>query len=106
LDSYRLSLKAYIQNLISLLLLLIEDQCLPDQRLKLEMLTESQITSREHTAQLLKELFKFSDNCLSPLVETSCSDLFYSITEASTYSLKSFEEQASGTALSDSPILG
>jgi len=41
LDSYRSSLKADIQNLTSLLLLLIEDQCLPDQRLKLEMLTES-----------------------------------------------------------------
>jgi hypothetical protein len=33
LDSYRPSLKADIQNLTFLLLLFIEDQCLPDQRL-------------------------------------------------------------------------
>jgi hypothetical protein len=53
LDSYRPSLKADIQNLTSLLSPLIEDQCLPDQRLKLEMLSESQIAT-----QSLKELFE------------------------------------------------
>jgi hypothetical protein len=53
LDSYRPSLKADIQNLTSLLSPLIEDRCLPDQRLKLEMLSESQIAT-----QSLKELFE------------------------------------------------
>src|SRR6266566_513797 len=45
LDSYRPSLQVDIQNLTALLLPLIEDQFLPDQRLKLEMFTESQIAS-------------------------------------------------------------
>jgi hypothetical protein len=66
LDPYRLSLKADIQNLTSLLLPLIEDRCLPDWRLKLEMLTESQITSGEHITQSLKELF---------LTKAACSNL-------------------------------
>jgi hypothetical protein len=70
------------------------------------MLTESQITSREHAARSLKELFEFSDDCSSPLVETPCSDLSHPITEASTNSLESFGEQASGsTHLTDPPIL-
>lgn len=96
LDSYRLSLKADIQNLISLLSLLIEDQCLPDQRLKLEMLTESQITSREHAARSLKELFEFSDDYSFFLTEAARSDLSDPVTEASPYPLASFEEQADG----------
>jgi hypothetical protein len=106
LDSYRPSLKADIQNLTSLLSPLIEDQCLPDQRLKLEMMTESQITSGEHAARSLKELFEFSSDYSSPLVETPRSDLSHPITEASTYSLVSFGEQAGGsTAFPDPPIL-
>src|SRR5258706_13621635 len=75
LDSYKPCLKADIKNLTSVLPLLIEDQCLPDQRLTLETLTESQLASGEHTTQSLKELFKFSDDYLSFLTETACSDL-------------------------------
>ena len=75
LDSYRPSLKADIQNLTSLLSPLIEDQCLPDQRLQLEMLTESQITSGEHTTRSLKELFEYSDDYSSFLSEIARSDL-------------------------------
>jgi hypothetical protein len=57
LDSYRLSLKADIQNLTSP----IKDRRLPDQRLKLKMLSESQIVSREHATQSL----------LSPAIRTT-----------------------------------
>jgi len=78
LDSYRPSwpsLKADIQNLTSLLSPLIEDQCLPDQRLQLETLTNSQIASREHTTRSLKELFEYSDDYSSFLTEIARSDL-------------------------------
>jgi hypothetical protein len=91
LDSYKPSLKIDIQNLTSLLTPLIEDQRLPDQRLKLEILTKSQITSGEYAARLLKELLEFSDDYSSPLVETPRSDL------SSTYSLVSSGEQAGGS---------
>jgi len=55
LDFYRPAFKDDVKNLTSLLSPLIEDRCLPDQRLKLEMLSESQITSGELAAQSLKE---------------------------------------------------
>jgi hypothetical protein len=45
-----------IQNLTPILYSLIEDRPLPDQKLCLEMLIESQIASGE-------ELFKFTDEC-------------------------------------------
>ena len=61
LDSYRLFLRSDIQNLTSLLLLMIEDQCLLDQRLYLEILIENQIVSGYLTTQSLKELFEFTD---------------------------------------------
>jgi hypothetical protein len=83
LDSYRPSLKADIQNLTCLLSLLIEDRCLPDQRLQLEMLTESQIASGEHTDRLLKELFEFTSGYSSFLTEAAF-DLSQPDTKAST----------------------
>jgi hypothetical protein len=106
LDSYRPSLKADIQNLTALLAPLIEDQCLPDQRLMLEMLTESQIASGEHAARSLKELFEYSDECSYYLTEAAHSDLSQPNTEASPYPLVSFGEQAGGsTVLLGPPIL-
>jgi hypothetical protein len=84
LDSYKPSLKADIQNLTSLLSPLIEGRCLPDQRLKLEMLSESQIASRDHETQSLKELFEFSNDYLSFPTEAARSDLSQPNTEAST----------------------
>lgn len=72
-----------LKNLISLLSLLIEDRCLPDERLKLEMLSESQITSGELATQSLKELFELSDECSYFLTEAASSDLPHSGTEAS-----------------------
>jgi hypothetical protein len=103
LDSYRPSLKADIQNLTSLLSPLIEDRCLPDQRLKLEMLTESQITSGEHAARSLKELFEFSDYYSYFLTEAARSDLSDPVTEASPYPLASFEEKADGSTALPGP---
>jgi hypothetical protein len=101
LDSYRPSLKADIQNLTSLLSLLIEDQCLPDQRLQLEILTESQITSREHTTRSLKELFEYSDDYSSFLTEIA-SNLS---AKASTDALASFGGQADGSTALQSPCI-
>ena len=69
LDSYRLSLRSDIQNLTSLLLLIIEDQYLLGQRLYLEILTENQIISRYLITQSLKELFKFINKYLYFLTE-------------------------------------
>jgi hypothetical protein len=105
LDFYRPSLKADIKNLTSLLLLLIEDHCLLDQRLQLKMLTESQIASREHAARSLKELFEFSNNCSSFLTEAARSNLSQPNTEASTYPLVSFGEQAGGSTASPGPYI-
>ncbi len=90
---YRPSLKADIKNLTSLLLL-VEDQYLPDQRLDLEMLTESQIASGELAARSLKELFKYSDDYSSFLIEIARSDHSPPITEASPYPLVNPKEQA------------
>src|SRR3954463_7436705 len=83
LDTYRPSLKADIQNLTSLLLPLIEDRFLPGQRLQLETLTESQITSREQSARSLKELFEHSDDFSAFLTEAAYSDASQPGTEAS-----------------------
>jgi hypothetical protein len=105
LDFYRLSLKADIKNLTSLLSLLIEDYCLPDQRLQLEMLTKSQIASREHAARSLKELFEFSDNCSFFLTKAAGSDLSQPNTKASTYPLVSFGKQAGGRTASLGPYI-
>jgi hypothetical protein len=63
LDSYRPSLKTDIQNLTYILSAVIDDRCLPDQKLRLEMLTESQITAGEHTNRSLEALFEFTDEC-------------------------------------------
>jgi hypothetical protein len=100
LDSYRPSLKADIQNLTCLLSLLIEDRCLPDQRLQLEMLTESQIASGEHTDRLLKELFEFTSGYSSFLTEAAF-DLSQPDTKASTSPLVSFEEQVDSSTTID-----
>jgi hypothetical protein len=83
LDSYRPALKDDIKDLTSFLSPLIEDRCLPDQRLKLEMLSESQITSGELATQSLKELFVFCDDFSYYLTEAASSDLSQSSTEAS-----------------------
>lgn len=63
LNSYRPSLRADIKNLTPILYSLIQDRPLPDQKLCLEMLIESQIASREHATKSLEELFKFTDEC-------------------------------------------
>ncbi|PVH75156.1 hypothetical protein DL98DRAFT_536828 [Cadophora sp. DSE1049] len=100
LDSYRPSHQANIQNLTSLLLPLIEDRCLPEQRLQLETLTESQITSGEHAARSLKELFEHSDDCSAFLTESAYSDLSRPDIEASPDPSMNLGEQAdSRTAL-------
>jgi hypothetical protein len=100
LDSYRPSLKADIQNLIFLLSPLIEDRCLPDQRLYLEILTKSQIVSREYTNRSLKQLFELTNSYLSFLTQAAF-DLSQPDTKASTSPLVSFEEQVGGsTAIS------
>jgi len=75
LDSYKPSLKADIENLTSLLSPLIGDQCLPDQRLEPEKLTESQIASREHADRSLEELSEHTDDYSSFLTEIARSDL-------------------------------
>jgi len=55
------SLKADIENLSTLLLQLIEQQCLLDRKLMLETWSESEIRSREHISRLLKDLFEYLD---------------------------------------------
>jgi hypothetical protein len=40
---------------------MIENRPLPDQKLCLEMLTESQVASGEHVTQPLEEVFKLTD---------------------------------------------
>ena len=40
---------------------MIEDQPLPDLKLYLEMLSESQVASGEHATQPLEEVFKLTD---------------------------------------------
>jgi hypothetical protein len=107
LDSYRPSLKTDIQNLTSLLSPLIEGCCLPDQRLKLETLSESQIAFGEHETYSLKELFEFTDECSSFLTEEALSDLPQPNTEASIHPLVSLGEQAGGsTTMPGLNILG
>ena len=83
LDSHRPSLKTEIQSLKSLLSPLIEGCCLPDWKLKLEILSESQITSGENETRSLRELFEFTDDCLSFLTEEALSDRSPLDTEAS-----------------------
>jgi hypothetical protein len=60
---------------------LIEGRYFPEQRLQLEMFTESQIASREHTDLSLKELFEFTNGYLSLLTEAA---LDFTQPEAST----------------------
>lgn len=61
-------------NITFVLLPLIEDRYLPDQRLLLEMLTLCQIASGELALHSLEELFKYSDDCSNFLAEASCYD--------------------------------
>jgi hypothetical protein len=69
-------------------------------------LTESQITSGEHTTRLLKELFGYSDDYSSFLTEIARSNLSQPNTEVSTDPLASFGGQAGGsTALPSHCIL-
>lgn len=60
LESCRPSLGTDIHNLTPFLYSMIEDQPLPDQKLHLELLTESQIASGEHATQSLEEVFKLT----------------------------------------------
>jgi hypothetical protein len=55
------SLKADIKNLLTLLLQLIEQQCLPDRKLMLKKWSESEIRSGEHASRSLKNLFEYLD---------------------------------------------
>ena len=57
----RPSLKSDIQNVTCLLSVMIEDRCLPDQKLWLEMLTDEQIASGELATNSLEELLKVTD---------------------------------------------
>jgi hypothetical protein len=50
LDSSKPPLRIHIQSLTSILPPLIEGRSLPNRRLKLEMMSESQITSGEYAA--------------------------------------------------------
>jgi hypothetical protein len=93
LDSYRPSLQSSIQNVTLLLSLVIEDRCLPEQKLHLEMLTESQIASGEHAAQSLEELFKLTDEFSYFLAQNIHSDLPQSVTEGSPSPLVSPRKQ-------------
>jgi hypothetical protein len=61
LDSYRPSLKFDIQSVTYLLSLMIEDRCLPEQKLWLEMLTDEQIALGELTTNSVKELLNYTD---------------------------------------------
>ncbi len=71
LDSYRLSLKAVIQNLTFLFSLLDEYWCLPDQRLQLEIFAGNQIISRGFTVRSSKGSFKFANDYSTFLTETA-----------------------------------
>ena len=62
LDSYRPSLKSDIQNVTNLLSYIVEDQCLPDEKLWIEMLTDEQIASGELATNSLEELLKVTDD--------------------------------------------
>lgn len=61
LDSHRPALKSDIQNVTDLLSLMIEDQCLPDQKLVLETLTDDQTASGELAAHSVRDLLNFAD---------------------------------------------
>lgn len=74
LDSHSPSLKSDILNITSVLLPIIEDRCLPDQKLQLEVLSPAQIASGELENRSLKELFEYSDNCSNFLAEAFCYD--------------------------------
>jgi hypothetical protein len=80
-------------------------QCLPDQKLELEMLTRSQLASGEHADRSLKELFEFVDDYSSFLTEIARSDLSQPTTEASPDPLVSFGEAEGSTALPGPHIL-
>ena len=105
LDSYRPALKADIQNLACLLSLLIEDRCLPGWRLKLEMLSESQITSGGLATQSLKELFKFSDDYSYFLMEAASSDLSRPGTQALLFSQVDLGNQPNVSMASPDPSI-
>ena len=60
LDCYRPSLKSDLQNVTYLLSLMIEDRCLPDQKLWLEMLTDEQIAYGELATYSVKELLNYT----------------------------------------------
>jgi hypothetical protein len=79
LDSYRPSLKSDIQNVTNLLSYIVEDPCLPDEKLWLEMLTDEQIASGELATNSLEELLKVTDEA-SYLIH---SDPSHSATEGS-----------------------
>ena len=107
LDFYRPSLKSSIQNVTLLLSLMIEDQRLPEEKLVLEMLTESQIASGEHATQGLDTLFKLTDELSYYMAEDIQSDLPRSVTEGSSSPLESPREQRNtGTPLSESDAPG
>jgi hypothetical protein len=61
LDCYRPTLKSDIQNVTDLLSLMIEDQCLPNQKLLLETLTDEQAASGELAVNSVKDLLNFTD---------------------------------------------
>ena len=61
LDYCRPSLKSDIENVTVLLSLMIENRCLPEQKLLLETLTDEQTASGELAATSVKELLNFTD---------------------------------------------
>ncbi|KIM99998.1 hypothetical protein OIDMADRAFT_55889 [Oidiodendron maius Zn] len=78
-------------------------QCLPEEKLVLEMLTESKIASGEHATQCLDKLFKLTDESSYYMAEDIQSDL-QSVTEGSPSPLGSPTEQGNtSTPLSDAP---
>ena len=67
------------------------------------MLSKSQIISREHKTQSLKELFEFTNNYLYFLTEEALSNLSQPNTKASTHSVVSLREQASSSTAIPGP---
>jgi hypothetical protein len=100
-----LSLKADIENLTSFLAQLIEDQCLPNRKLKLEMWSESEMGSGPHTSMSLGELFEYSSegDYMSFLTDWGLSELSPPSTAASSHSPTDIERAKDGVARSPDP---
>lgn len=105
LDFSRPSFKINIRNLTSFLSVLIENRCLPSQRLILEVLSENQIASGEHASRSLKELFKYAGGHTYFLTEKTISEFSQFSIKASLRSLNLGKQANSNPAAPVSCIL-